>query len=169
MTSTVSCFCFVCRNFSCGKWLCHISHTPSLPAGVDSACTGEASGMLHRDSLPAESPWISNLWKGSRRPKKNRVTGGQIRSWWMVGGKKNMSTSENMNFSPIFIRALTSFWTTSFFFLPRRQCELKCLALFSGCFHSKQQQHTANDMKTEPHISNPLRQLTCGRVKITGQ
>lgn len=137
MTFRVSCFCFVCRNFSCSKWLCHIRQTPSLPAGVDSACTGEASGMLHRDILPAESPWISNLWKGSRRPKKNRVTGGQIRSWWMVGGKKNMSTSENMNLSPIFIRPLTSFWTTSwFFFSARRRCELKCLALFSGCFHS---------------------------------
>lgn len=39
------------------------------------------SGMLHRDSLPAESPWMSSLWKGSRRPKKKRVTGGQISSW----------------------------------------------------------------------------------------
>jgi len=53
----------------------------SLPAAVDSGCRGEVSGIPHRESLPAESPWISSLWKGSRRPKKNRVTGGQIRSW----------------------------------------------------------------------------------------
>lgn len=34
----------------------------------------------------------------------------------------------------------------------------------------KQQQHTANYMKTEPHISNSLGHLTCGHVKkITGQ
>lgn len=58
----------------------------SVPEAVNSGCGGEASGMLHRDSLPAESPWISSLWKGSRRPKKNRVTGGQIRSWKTVGG-----------------------------------------------------------------------------------
>ncbi|TNN53579.1 hypothetical protein EYF80_036222 [Liparis tanakae] len=61
----------------------------SLPAAVDSGCRGEVSGIPHRESLPAESPWISSLWKGSRRPKKNRVTGGQIRSWstgrWIGG------------------------------------------------------------------------------------
>lgn len=57
------------------------------PAAVDS--WGEVSGMLHRDSLPAESPWISSLWKGSRRPKKNRVTGGQMRSWRTAAKKKN--------------------------------------------------------------------------------
>ena len=47
--------------------------------------------MLHKESLPAESPWISSLWKGSRRPKKNRVTGGQIRSWMKLGAKKTVS------------------------------------------------------------------------------
>lgn len=137
MTFRVSCFCFVCRNFSCSKWLCHIRQTPSLPAGVDSACTGEASGTLHRDILPAESPWISNLWKGSRRPKKNRVTGGQIRSWWMVGGGKKHVNIWKHEFEPN-IHQTTHILLNNklLFFSARRRCELKCLALFSGCFHS---------------------------------
>lgn len=53
----------------------------SPPGVVACGCTDEVSGMLHRDIRPAESPWISSLWKGSLRPKKKRVTGGQISSW----------------------------------------------------------------------------------------
>lgn len=166
MTFRVSCFCFVCRNFSCSKWLCHISHTPSLPAGVDSACTGEASGMLHRDILPAESPWISNLWKGSRRPKKNRVTGGQIRSWWMVGGGKKHVNIWKHEFEPN-IHQTTHILLNNklvFFFCPKAVwAEMFGFVLRLLSF--KQQQHTANYMKTEPHISNSLGHLTCGHVK----
>lgn len=73
-----------------------VSVTLFLPVVVDSGCRGDVSGMLHRDSLPAESPWISSLWKGSRRPKKNRVTGGQISSWTTRGEKKDKSAFENL-------------------------------------------------------------------------
>lgn len=52
----------------------------SVPVVEDSGCKGDVSGMLHTVSRPAESPWIRSLWKGSLRPKKKRVTGGQIRS-----------------------------------------------------------------------------------------
>lgn len=50
------------------------------PAGVVGGSFEDVSGMLHRESRPAESPWIRSLWNGSRRPKKKRVTGGQISS-----------------------------------------------------------------------------------------
>lgn len=69
-----------------------------LPPGGDCGCTGAASGTLHRDSLPAESPWMSSLWKGSRRPKKKCVTGGQIKSWpeiWAGGGGEKKMTQKH--------------------------------------------------------------------------
>ncbi|KAF3848736.1 hypothetical protein F7725_015233 [Dissostichus mawsoni] len=70
-------------NLSNDSWRLMVDDTCSSAQrkGEDNGCRDELSGTLHRDSRPAESPWISSLWKGSRRPKKNRVTGGQIRSW----------------------------------------------------------------------------------------
>lgn len=137
MTFRVSCFALSVATFNAvNDCVTSVTHHPYLQGSTAPAQArrlGCSTGTFCLLSLPGSATY-GRAPVGRRRTESQEDRSG-AGGWW--GGEKNMSTSENMNLSPIFIRPLTSFWTTSwFFFSARRRCELKCLALFSGCFHS---------------------------------